>query len=635
MSEVPQALLEADPVACVDDLGQPLRSVPSATPCWQVDEAFRADPELLCLAVTDDGEDGRPDVDGAAGAPTAPGLLSRAAFLSAMSGRFGYGRSLHAQRPVGQLADRDVLVLDARTGVPRAAELLLARERSRRFSEVLVRRPDGDLRLLEAEHVFRALSAQLAVEALTDPLTGLANRAHFLRRLDEVCAGTGGAVVAFVDLDGFKAVNDSSGHATGDQLLRCTADRLRGCAGPQAVVARLGGDEFAVLVPDATPADGQRLAAGLQAALARPHELGGRVLPGRASAGVAVCAALPAEPSALLHEADLAAYRAKQAGGQRSEVVDASWCSAAAPVSPDRRAFEAAAAAGQLEVHYQPIVAVADGSVRSLEALVRWRHPERGLLAPADFLDDVAAAGYSADLDVHVLRTALAQRARWVAGHGDAVPDHLNVNLSVAGLLCPELPAVVARELAHADVPSRALRLELPEVATAAHLRAAQPALRALRALGVAITLDDVGSGAAGLSHLSELHVDGLKIDRRFVEQAVDDVRSAVVVRTLVELGHGLGVPVTAEGVRSSEHLDLLRQLAPGRCLLAQGSAVSEPLHPDDVPALWARQEAGADVGADVTGGGGRWPSASARGGSTAAACAAPPRRGSPPSSPR
>ncbi|TNM69456.1 EAL domain-containing protein [Streptomyces sp. NP160] len=610
MSQVPRALLDADPVVCVDDLGEPLRSVPASTPCWRVDEAFRADPDLLCLAVTDDDR-----------ARPAPGLLSRTAFLSAMSGRLGHGRSLHARRPVGHLADRDVLVIDASTGVPRAAEMLLARERSRRFSEVLVRRPDGELRLLEAERVFRALSAQLAREALTDPLTGLSNRADFLRRLDEVCAGTGGAVVACVDLDGFKAVNDSSGHAAGDQLLRRTAERLRGCAGPGAVVARLGGDEFAVLLAGASAADAQHLAARLQEALGRPHDLGGRVLPGRASAGVAVCSALPAEPSALLHEADLAAYRAKQAGGRRCEVVDASWCSDAAPLAPDHRAFEAAAAAGQLEVHYQPIVAVADGSLRSLEALVRWRHPQRGLLAPADFLDDVAAAGYSAELDAHVLRTALTQRARWAAEHGDAVPAHLNVNLSVAGLLAPDLPAVVARELARAGVPSRVLRLELPEVATAAHVRAAEPSLRALRALGVALTLDDVGSGAAGLSHLSELHVDGLKIDRRYVERAPEDARSAVVLRTLVDLGHGLGVPVTAEGAQGPEHLALLRRMAGGRCLLAQGSAVAEPLHPDDVPALW---------GAAVTAGAGRWPSASARGGSTAAACAAPPRRGSP-----
>jgi diguanylate cyclase (GGDEF)-like protein len=614
MSQVPQALLDADPVASVDDLSAPLRSVPADTPCWRVDEAFRADPDLLCLAVPAPG--------------AAPGLVSRAAFLSAMSGRYGYGRSLHARRPVGDLADRGVLVLDAATGVARAAELLLSRERSRRFSEVLVRRPDGELRLLEAERVFRALSSQLAVEALTDQLTGLSNRAHFLRRLEEVCAGAGRAVVACVDLDGFKAVNDSSGHATGDQLLRCTAERLRGCAGPGAVVARLGGDEFAVLLPGASRADAQHLAARLQAELGRPHDLGGRVLPGRASAGVAVCSSLPAEPSALLHEADLAAYRAKQAGGQRSEVVDASWCSAAAPLAPDRRAFEAAVRAGQLEVHYQPIAAVADGSLRSLEALVRWRHPERGLLSPGDFLDDVAAAGFSAELDVHVLRTALAQRVRWVAEHGSAVPQHLNVNLSVAGLLAPDLPSVVARELARAGVPAGSLRLELPEVATAAHVRAAEPSLRALRELGVALTLDDVGSGAAGLSHLSELHVDGLKIDRRFVERAPTDERSAVVVRTLVELAHGLGVPVTAEGAEGEEHLALLRGMSSGRCLLVQGTAVSRPLHPDDVPALWGAPRCAPAL----TGAGGRWPTASARAGSTAAACAAPPTRGSRPS---
>ncbi|PWJ52712.1 diguanylate cyclase (GGDEF) domain-containing protein [Quadrisphaera granulorum] len=628
MSEVPRALLETTLTRCVDELSVPLRRVSGSTACWQVDAAFRSDPDLLCLAVIgDDDHAGEDDHDDDAGHPRTLGLVSRGAFLSAMSGRYGYGRSLHGRRPIATLAEHDVLVLDADTSVPRAAELLLARERAQRFSELLVRRPDGTLRLLEAEQVFRALSAQLAVEALTDQLTGLANRAHFMRRLGEVCAGPGSVVVAFVDLDDFKAVNDSSGHVTGDQLLRRTAERLRACGGPDGVVARLGGDEFAVLLPGAGPADAQHLAILLQAELSRPHDLGGRLLPGRASVGVAMCTALPAEPSALLHEADLAMYRAKQSGGRRSEVVDASWCSGATPPAPDHRAFHAAAERGELEVHYQPIVEVVTGRLRSLEALVRWRHPLRGLLAPGDFLDDAAAAGFSAELDVHVLRTALAQQARWEAEHGPAAPAHLNVNLTVAGLLMPDLPAVVARELERAGVRARTLRLELPEVATAAHVRAAAPTLEALRALGVALTLDDVGSGAAGLSHLSELHVDGLKIDRRFVERAPVDERSAVVVRTLVELGHGLGVPVTAEGAEGAVHLALLRGLAPGRTLLVQGSVVSPPLHPDDVPALWS------DPAPDgVTAGVGRSPSVSARDGWTAAACAAPPRRGSPPS---
>nr|WP_255479758.1 EAL domain-containing protein [Quadrisphaera sp. RL12-1S] len=515
-----------------------------------------------------------------------------------MAGRLGYGRSVNARRPISAFTDWDALVVSPGTTVARAAQLVLARDRAARYSEVLVLAEGehdddgGQPGHLEVEDVLRDLAAELAHKALTDPLTGLANREHFLERL---AAAHPPLALVYVDVDDFKAINDSFGHATGDQVLQRVASRLRGAVRPGDLAARLGGDEFALLLRPPAPEErvvawAQEVGQRLLSRLTEPVQLGGRVLPGQASVGVAVSTG-GFDPTALLHEADLAMYGAKAAGGSRCAVVEGGAApSITAAHAPDRTELHAAVAQGRFLLHFQPIVEVGSGRLASTEALVRWDHPHRGLLPPAAFLGDVAAAGFGAELDAHVLRTALAQQARWVAALGEAAPPCVNVNLSVPGLLRGDLVPQVLAELDRAGLPPRALRVELPEIATTAHVAAASASLSALRAAGVAVVLDDVGSGAAGLAHLRDLQLDGVKIDRRYVMGMLTDERDAAVVRMLVEMAHGLGASVTAEGAETPAHLQALRDLAaerPGRRLHAQGFAISRPVPPEQLTAAW------------------------------------------------
>ncbi|WP_146211263.1 putative bifunctional diguanylate cyclase/phosphodiesterase [Quadrisphaera granulorum] len=570
-------------------LSRPVRVVAPDTPCADVDEAFRTDPGLSCLAVSPRLTAG----------DQRWGLVSRGPFLTAMAGRLGYGRAVYGRQPVSVLADWEALVISPRVTLGQAAQRILERDRAARYSEVLVLDDDNGTSCLEVEDVLRCLAAELAHKALTDPLTGLANREHFLRQLDVT---RGPLALVYVDVDDFKAINDGFGHSTGDKVLQTVAERLRGAVRPGDLAARLGGDEFALLLrPPVEESDLVSWARGmgqrLLACLTEPVHLGGRVLPGQASVGVAVTAQTPGDPGALLHEADLAMYGAKAAGGSRCAVVDgsASPCTITAH-APDRTELHAALAQGRFVLNFQPICEVLTGQVTSTEALVRWEHPLRGLLAPGAFLSDVVAAGFAAELDAHVLRAALTQQARWRAEFGEGAPRAVNVNLSVPGLLRDDLAHVVLAALDAAGVPPQVLHLELPEIATSAQLNAAASSLAALREAGVAIALDDVGSGAAGLAHLRDLRLDGVKIDRRYVAGMLTDERDAAVVRMLVAMAHGLGAAVTAEGVETSAHLQALRELAeerPGHLVHAQGFALGRPVPAAELNEQW-RAAAGA-----------------------------------------
>ncbi|MBF5083086.1 EAL domain-containing protein [Quadrisphaera sp. INWT6] len=597
----------------VAPLTRPARIVAPDTACDLIDEAFRTDTDLTCLAVRPRPEDEK----------RRWGLISRGPFMSAMAGRLGYGRSVHARRPVSVLTDWDALSLGSETSVAQAAQQILTRDRASRYSEILVTDVRGTdevpaagserdgachevVSFLEVEDVLRALAAELTHKALTDPLTQLANREHFLQQLHSACVPTAGpsshVVVVYIDIDNFKAINDGYGHSTGDLVLQQVAQRLRTAVRPEDLVARLGGDEFAVLAQmpvsshQPVAAWAHDIAQRLLMHLSEPMHVAGRTLPGQASIGVAIGAAAigvdrPLEASVLLHEADLAMYGAKAAGGARCAVVDGTAAPAVTTaLAPDRSELQDALDDGQFELHFQPIVDVLTGRLSSTEALVRWNHPARGLLSPVAFLGDVAAVGFAANLDVHVLHLALTQHARWRAEYGSGAPLHINVNLSVPGLLHPDLASMVLAELACVGLAPYVLRLELPEVATTAHIAAAAESLARLRGAGVGLTLDDVGSGAAGLAHLRDLHLDGIKIDRRFVAGMLSDERDLAVVRMLVQMGCELGVAVTAEGAETQAHLDALRQLAslgPGPGLHVQGYAIARPAPAGQVGASW------------------------------------------------
>lgn len=478
-----------------------------------------------------------------------------------MSGPFGYGRSLWGRRPVGAMADWMPLMLTAETSITDASARLRTRPRYARYDDFLVSWPGGRVGRVSAARLFDALARRLVEQATTDALTGLANRSHFLDRLAEACvAGEDGpVVVAFVDLDRMKQVNDTLGHNVGDHLLVSVARRLAASVGSQDVVARLGGDEFAVLsrAPSGSSQDEAAAVLGerLRAAVAARDPALSDAAHSLASVGVAIAAGQP-EPGALLREADLAMYQAKRAGGDTFRVTGGSDLAAPprrrAPADHLRRALHD----NELELHYQPIVRLAEKRIVAVEALMRWRQPERGLLQPDQFPFDVGSD--LSFLDHWVLRTACADLASWSRLLGDHAPTHVNVNVTAAALRDGSLAATVLGITQQVGLEPHRLHVELPETADLSVLTDAVGNLNALRRYGVGVVLDDMGAGSSTLRHLSVLPVSGLKIDRSFVAGMLDNPNDHAVVKLLTALGHNLALPVTAEGVEHRRQLDEL-----------------------------------------------------------------------------
>ncbi len=426
----------------------------------------------------------------------------------------------------------------------------------------------------------RALERSRA-QARTDELTGLANRRALLEAVRERTgtAAPGGVVeLLLLDLDGFKEINDSLGHAAGDGLLVLLGQQLRAAA-PGCLVARLGGDEFAVLLPapgagGAVP-DAPGLAGELLAAVSRPVLVAGTRVVVAASIGhAAVGRSEPAGPDAgeLLRRADVALYRAK-----RAHLGCATWDPGLDEHSRDRLQLlgDLRSALGdphQIQAWFQPTCDPRTGLVVGYEALVRWQHPTRGLLLPAAFLELAEQAGRLPDLTLAVLQQAVALLAE-LRGRGHAV--HIAVNLGAPDLLGLDLPGVVARLLADAGVPARALRLEVTETVVMSDPEPILATLQALRAMGVGLSLDDYGTGLSSLSYLRQLPVDELKIDRSFVRELLTDPDCAVIVASTVTLAHDLRLRVVAEGVEDGA---TLRALAAVGCDAVQGWHTGRPV---------------------------------------------------------
>ena len=422
------------------------------------------------------------------------------------------------------------------------------------------------------------ISRRLRHQAQHDTLTGLPNRTALYRRVRRATARVrlrGGTVgLLLIDLDRFKEVNDTLGHDHGDRLLRDVAERLRGALRRGDMLARLGGDEFAVLLrglPDRGAA--VELALRLTSALERPFVVRGVTVQLGASIGVALCPEHGTDVTTLVQRADVAMYEAKREHAS-VRVYDA----ARDPYSPDRlqrvgelrHAFEA----DELVLHYQPKVAVEDGSVTGVEALVRWEHPEHGLLPPAEFLPLAERTGLMGDLTRWVVDAALRQARAWQDA-GIEVP--IAINLGAANILDAALPDLVAERLAHWEVPGERLTCELSEHTVMADPRRAHEVLRRLRALGVRLSLDDFGTGHSSLAYLKRLPLDEVKIDRVFVAGIVGDVNDMLIVRSTIDLARSLGLEVVAEGVEGADVLDSLREL---HCHEAQGFHLSHPLPP-------------------------------------------------------
>ena len=451
----------------------------------------------------------------------------------------------------------------------------------------------GGLVLLYATlfRIVAVASRRLRHQALHDDLTDLPNRALLYERVEDALAAAERsgepAALLLVDLDRFKEVNDTLGHDTGDRLLEEVAARLQGVVRRGDTLARLGGDEFAVLLrglPDRGMA--AELAGRLQEAIARPFMLDEVVAVLDASIGIAHCPEHGTDVHTLVQRADVAMYDAK-----RSRTSIETYSSDRDPYSAERLKLlgelRAAIGAGELVLHYQPKVDVASQRVVGVEALVRWQHPEHGLLGPAEFVPLAERTGAIGDLTRWVLDTALAQAAAWRAAGMDLT---MAVNLAAPNIADATLPDAVAALLERHGVPGERLECEISEHTVMADPRRAMAILERLRGLGVKLSLDDFGTGHSSLSYLKRLPLDEVKIDRSFVMGMTEDDNDAAIVRTTIDLARNLGLEVVAEGVESET---IMRNLSELSCDIAQGFYLSRPLPAAELDG-WLAQRAGS-----------------------------------------
>src|SRR5215210_5749213 len=434
-------------------------------------------------------------------------------------------------------------------------------------------------------------SRRLRHLALHDGLTGLPNRTLFHERVARAIKGRRSermVAVLLIDLDRFKEVNDTLGHDHGDELLEVVAERLGGALRHGDTLARLGGDEFAVVLTD-LPHRGAaaELAGRLQDALRRPFGLRGIAVELDASIGVAFCPEHGDDVTTLIQRADVAMYDAK-----RSQARVETYATERDPYSPARLSLlgelRRAIQNDELVLHYQPKVSLEGGEVTGVEALVRWRHPEHGLLQPDQFVPLAERTGTIAHLTRWVLDAALGQCAEWRAQHPGLT---VAVNLAAANVLDVGLPAMVEELLDAHDLPGNALECEVSEHTVMSDPQRVAEVLAGLRALGVRLSLDDFGTGQASLAYLKRLPLDEVKIDRSFVTTMADDDGDAVIVRSTIDLARNLGLGVVAEGVETE---DVLNALVGLRCGSAQGFYLSRPL-PSQQLGEWLGRRTGRD----------------------------------------
>ena len=441
------------------------------------------------------------------------------------------------------------------------------------------------------EDLMREMDQQRAIlarQTSRDPLTELDNRKMFMDRATHALADANGTMTAviLVDLDGFKDVNDAYGHAVGDELLRSAAERMSANIRSNDTVSRLGGDEFVVLLPrliDDQIADA--VAHRILRDLAQPLVIDDTVLTIPASAGIAVTRGEDVVVDDLMREADLALYQAKAEGKGLARRFDPAQFAAAEQRRREEAELRRALDNGEFEVHYQPIVHLNGERTVGVEALIRWRHPDRGLLPPASFLDLAESLGMLPRLGGWVLEEACRQAATW---QRQTPGFELNVNLSASQLSNPHLIEEVREVLVRTGLAPELLVLELTETVALTDLAESARVLSGLKTLGVRIALDDFGTGFSSLSHLGALPVDVVKIDRSFV-QAMQESSGASVAGAVLQIARTFNLAPVAEGVEDATQASRLRELD---CAQAQGYHFARPMPATDVTALLTRESA-------------------------------------------
>ncbi|HEX2028110.1 MAG TPA: EAL domain-containing protein [Nitriliruptorales bacterium] len=440
----------------------------------------------------------------------------------------------------------------------------------------------------------RTLEFQVTHQAFHDPLTGLANRALLADRLAQAgrrAARHGRLALLVLDLDGFKAVNDSMGHAAGDALLVAVAERIRSSVRAEDTAARLGGDEFAVLLEDLEVLGGvARVAERLLAAIRQPVDIGGTQVRTHASIGIAVSAG-DETPEDLLRDADIAMYAAKDAGKDRYRVFETAMHVSLIEQLEREGDLARAIEAREFELFYQPVVAIEDRGLSGVEAVVRWRHRHRGLLTADQFLPVAEETGMIVSLGRSLLHEACRQLQEWQRRFPHHHPPHISIDVSPRQLLGHGFVDDVAQALSASGLAPQALLLEFPEAALVADSDGGIDRLRQLKDLGVRLAIDHFGSGYSSLAYLRSLPIDLLKIERSFTNEAGD--AHLELLRAVIEFCRGRGIETVAEGVDDAAQLPVLRGLGFEH---AQGALFSPPLDPAGVAAVLATGAAIVDL---------------------------------------
>jgi len=424
-----------------------------------------------------------------------------------------------------------------------------------------------------------------------DDLTGLPNRVHLLEHLGALhgkVADGSGVGLLFVDIDGFKNVNDSLGHAVGDRLLQDLADRLRDATRPTDLLARHGGDEFVIVVEPCDVARAEAVAARIQAVLADPFDVAGTELPLSASIGIALASPEHGGPADLIHDADTAMYAAKRGGKARSHVFAPALRAQARQRLDVVGGLSTAIRDGELELFYQPILDLGSGVVDSVEGLMRWHHPTQGLLAPAAFIPIAEETGAIVGMGRWALGSAAQQCAAWAA---EGLELGVGVNISAEHFDGGTLVDDVTEAVRTAGIDPRFLVLELTETAIARNYGEAVAQLDRLRRSGVGVAIDDFGSGYSSLGRLATFPVDFLKFDSSLIQESDDSRQTAVlrgIVQAVVGIAEAIGVETLAEGIETDSQLATAVELG---CTRGQGYAIARPMPAGEVAAFVRRTQ--------------------------------------------
>ncbi len=451
---------------------------------------------------------------------------------------------------------------------------------------------DRDVLQVFAEHVSLAVTdhqtREKMHEAYHDSLTGLASRALFMERLEHGLARAARQrtqlAVLFIDLDRFKMVNDSLGHAAGDALLIGVADRLRACLRVTDTAARFGGDEFAVVLEDLGHQEqAVTIARRIIEVLQAPFVVHGKEVFVNGSIGITFNSTSGASGEDLMRSADLAMYQAKKNGKARYEIFEPAMQARLVRTLDLETHLRRAVERDEFVLHYQPIVELANGRINGVEALVRWRHPDRGVVPPLKFVPLAEETGLIVPIGLWVLHEACRRAGGWNADRRGQPPLTMSVNLSARQLQQPDLPGVVAQILLETGLDPACLVLEITESLLLHDTDATMTRLQQLKALGLRMAIDDFGTGYSSLAYLRRFPIDIIKIDKSFVEEIADGPDASALARAIVQLGQTLRLVTVAEGIEAADQLAELRSSG---CQLGQGYYFAKPLERDELETL-------------------------------------------------